>query len=193
MGILERNVLRYWFVVSVVLSVCLHSAPVWFVLFGPVYEGGENSVELDLSALSSFRERIFRDMLAARKHAIPPAMRLSVMIQSKQEEKKVRLAAPRPEEELERARLIQRSIRVLWERMDCAHAGFAVVRLHVMEDGRIGDYGVTSMQGGDAFRAFLASFLTTLQSTYGNQAGPGREMRLECEFVVKPRATEASS
>lgn len=173
-----------WALACLLLSVALHVAPVWFILFGPVYDASD-PLEIDLRALNSFRERVFRELGAARQAPPPPPMSLSVMTKTPLEQK-LRLAAPREEEDLNRARIIQQAIRALWERMYCSEAGYAVVRLNVLEDGRIGGYAVTRLNGNAEFQAFLSSFLTTFQASYGDQAGPGQSMNLECEFVVKP-------
>ncbi len=173
-----------WALLSVLVSLALHVVPVWFILFGPVHDHID-PLELDLKAFNSYRDRVFREAnRATRKEEPLPPMQLAITAQAPLE-RKVRLAAPRQEDDLNRARVIQKAIRGLWERMYCSEAGYAVVRLNVLEDGRIGGYAVTRLTGNAEFQAFLASFLTTLQASYADQAGPGRMMNLECEFVVK--------
>lgn len=174
-----------WTLLCFSLSLVLHAAPVWFILFGPVYDPVK-PLEIDLNAFNSYRERVFRELGGKPRREDPlPPMQLAVMVQAPPE-RKVRLAAPLQDDDLARARVIQGAMRGLWERMYCAEAGYAVVRLNVLEDGRIGGYAVTRLNGNAEFQAFLASFLTTFQASYAGQAGPGRMMNLECEFVVKP-------
>ncbi len=174
-----------WTLLCFLLSLILHVAPAWFILFGPVYDPPK-PLEIDLSAFNSYRERVFRELgrKAHREDPLPP-MQIAVMAQTRPE-RKLRLATPLQDDDVSRARVIQGAIRGLWDRMYCAEAGYAVVRLDVLEDGRIGGYAVTRLNGTAEFQAFLASFLTTFQASYAGQAGPGRIMNLECEFVVKP-------
>lgn len=173
-----------WALLSIFVSIVAHAAPVWFLLLGPLHDQID-SLELDLNAFNSYRERVFRELnRSGRKEEFLPPMQIAITVQTPPE-RKVRLAAPRQEEDLSRARVIQQAIRGLWERMYCSEAGYALVRLNVLEDGRIGGYAVTRLTGNAEFQAFLASFLTTFQASYADQAGPGRMMNLECEFVVK--------
>ncbi|NCD24351.1 MAG: hypothetical protein EOL86_01975 [Deltaproteobacteria bacterium] len=176
-----------WMLFCFSLSTLLHAAPVWFLLFGPVHDPAK-PLEIDLNAFNSYRERVFRELSrnAHPEEPLPP-VQLAVMTQTRPE-RKVRLSAPLEEEDLTRVRVIQRAILGLWTRMYCPEAGSALVRLNILEDGRIGGYAVTRLNGNAEFKAFLASFLTTFQASYADQAGPGRMMNLECEFVVKPNA-----
>ena len=55
------------------------------------------------------------------------------------------------------------------------------------------EFVVNNVSGDQDFQAFLLSFLSTLKSTYGNAAGPGEAMWIECEFVIQPLARKGAS
>ena len=97
------------------------------------------------------------------------------------------------EEDLVRARAVQRAIRGLWRDMSPERTGYALVSLKIMEDGSIGESVVNRVSGDAEFQSFLLSFLAELKSVYGNSGGPGGELWIECEFVIQPMARKGGS
>jgi hypothetical protein len=178
---------------SFFLALCLHVIPAWFVLFGPLY-GLPSVLELNLDTINMYRERIFRER-EARDAARPdslPSLHVSVDVQMRPDTG-TRVSKPRSEADLARARAVQRAIRALWERMSPDSTGYALVSLSIRENGSIGEFVVNRVSGDEEFQAFLLSFLTTLKSTYGDFAGPGEALWIECEFVIQPLARKRSS
>lgn len=176
---------------SFFLSLCLHVGPAWFLLFGPQY-GLPSVLELNLEAINFYRERIFRN---PQPHGAtsPGSMPLHVSVSMRaMPDTRKRVATPRREEDLVRARSVQKAIRSLWESMTVEQAGYALVSLNILEDGRIGEYVINRITGGEEFQTFLLSFLTTLKDSNGNLAGPGEPLWLECEFVVQPKVRKKS-
>lgn len=182
-----------WSILSAALAFFLHIGPIWFLLFGPLY-GLPNVLELDLESINSYRERVFRELAARRafQGPSPAALHISVSVPSHPELAE-KISRPRKEEDLVRARAVQRAIRSLWEGMPAEQTGYALVSLNIRDDGSIGEYVVNRVAGGEEFQAFLFAFLTSLKASYGNQAGPGEPMWIECEFVVKPMANKRAS
>jgi hypothetical protein len=179
-------------VFSFFLALCLHVIPVWFIIFGPLY-GLPSVLELNLETINMYRERIFREQQAqsvARLDSMP--LHISVDVQARPDTRQ-RVSKPRREADLTRARAVQRAIRSLWEGMSPDNTGYALVSLSILEDGRIGEFVVNRVSGDHDFQAFLLSFLATLKSTYGNAAGPGEAMWIECEFVIQPLARKGAS
>lgn len=176
-----------WITVSLLLSLCLHAGPAWFLFFGPQY-GLPSVLELNLDAMNFYRERIFRALSPANR-LIPAALPLhmSVSMQARPDTRK-RVSGPRREEDLVRARAVQRAIRSLWESLSPERPGYALVTLNIRTDGGIGDFAVNRVAGDEAFQAFLLDFLSTLQQSQGELAGPGETLWIECEFVIQPKA-----
>lgn len=164
------------------LALLLHGLPLWISLLRPAAHT-PNTLELELAEAHSLRERVFRE-LAQELEALRMAPVADIPAIDTPLERHTRLSSTRSAEDMDRARVVQRAIRVLWEDMHCATAGYAVVRLRILQDGRIGDYAVTRLRGQGEFRAFLMNFLQALQGAYGQEAGPGEELMLECEFMV---------
>jgi len=181
-----------WATVSFLLALCLHVGPAWFFLFGPLY-GLPSVIELDLDTINWYRQRIFRELpaQAPEQQAVTP-LHVSVAMKALPDVRK-RVSGPRKEEELVRARAVQRAIRTLWEGMSPETAGYALVSLNIMEDGSIGEFVLNRVSGSQEFQTFLLSFLTTLKQTYGNLAGPGEALWIECEFVIQPVARKGGS
>ena len=177
-----------WTFVCFSVSLALHIAPVWFILFGPVYDAPK-SIEIDLQALQLYRERIFRELTRQNQdlplQPPPPPIQISMVSRAVPAEK-LRLSSDLGEEDLKRARIVQTAMNTLWSQMYCTKSGRAVVRIDILQDGHIGTCAVISLQGNTEFQAFLATFLSVFQASYAGQAGPGQVLRLECEFVVKP-------
>jgi hypothetical protein len=173
--------------VSLLLSLCLHAGPAWFLIFGPSY-GLPSVLELNLEAMNFYRDRIFRDKPSANR-VIPAAipLHMSVSMQARPDTRK-RVSGPRREEELVRARAVQRVIRSLWESFSPERPGYALVTLNIRADGGIGDFAVNRVAGDEEFQAFLLDFLSTLQHSQGGLAGPGEILWIECEFVIQPKA-----
>lgn len=170
---------------SITLSFLLHSGPLCLFLFGPLY-GLPNVLELDLASINFYRDRVFRHLQQQPESVIvPPALQVAVTIPAQPDIGK-RVSKPRKEEDLVRARAVQNAIQTLWEKMPAGHAGYALVSLNLRDDGSIGEYAVNRVTGGKEFESFLLKFLAYLQASYGNQAGPGDPLWIECEFVVKP-------
>lgn len=179
-------------VFSFFLSLCLHVIPVWFVFFGPLY-GLPSVLELNLETINMYRERIFREQQAQSVSRLDSAsLYISVDVQARPDTRQ-RVSKPRSEADLKRARAVQRAIRSLWESMYADSTGYALVSLSILEDGRIGEFVVNRVSGDQDFQAFLLSFLSTLKSTYGNAAGPGEALWIECEFVIQPLARKGAS
>lgn len=177
---------------SFFLSLCLHVIPVWFVFFGPLY-GLPSVLELNLETINMYRERIFREQQAQSVSRLDSAsLYISVDVQARPDTRQ-RVSKPRSEADLKRARAVQRAIRFLWESMYADSTGYALVSLSILEDGRIGEFVVNRVSGDQDFQAFLLSFLSTLKSTYGNAAGPGEALWIECEFVIQPLARKGAS
>ncbi|ACU91265.1 hypothetical protein [Desulfomicrobium baculatum] len=177
---------------SFFLALCLHVIPVWFIIFGPLY-GLPSVLELNLETINMYRERIFREQHAqsvARLDSAP--LHISVDVQARPDTRQ-RVSKPRREADLTRARAVQGAIRSLWEGMSPDSTGYALVSLSILEDGRIGEFVVNRVSGDHDFQAFLLSFLSTLKSTYGNAAGPGEALWIECEFVIQPLARKGAS
>lgn len=173
--------------VSLLLSLCLHAGPAWILLWGPQY-GLPSVLELNLDAINFYRERIFRELPQASR-VIPAALPLhiSVSVQPRPD-MRTRVSGPRREEELVRARAVQRAIRSLWEGLSPERPGYALVTLNIRSDGGIGDFAVNRVAGDEEFQAFLLDFLSTLQHSQGDMAGPGEALWIECEFVIQPKA-----
>lgn len=180
-------------IASFLLALCLHVVPAWFVLFGPLY-GLPDVLEINLDTINLYRERIFRDAAAARsvESESLPSLHVSVSLPARPESTK-RVSKPRREEDLLRARSVQRAIRFLWEGMSPERPGYALVSLNILEDGSIGESVVNRISGDEEFQSFLLSFLSALKVSYGNMGGPGEALWIECEFVVQPRARKDGS
>ena len=179
-------------VFSFFLALCLHVIPAWFVFFGPLY-GLPSVLELNLDTINMYRERIFREQQAQnvfRPDSMP--LHISVDVQARPDTRK-RVSKPRSEADLKRARAVQRAIQSLWENMSPDSTGYALVSLSILEDGRIGEFVVNNVSGDQEFQTFLLSFLSRLKSTYGNSAGPGESLWIECEFVIQPLARKGAS
>lgn len=177
---------------SFFLALCLHAIPVGYVFFGPLY-GLPSVLEINLERINLYRERIFRQREAVSPSSASPApMQISVDVQVRPDSRK-RVSKPRSEEDLTRARAVQRAIRSMWENASPDSTGYALVSLSILEDGRIGEFVVNRVSGDEDFQAFLISFLSTLQSSYGNFAGPGEALWIECEFVIQPLARKRTS
>ena len=182
-----------WAVTSVLLALCLHAGPAWYLFFGHLY-GLPNVLELDIEAINWYRQRIFRESPPETPvpQAVVPPLNISVSMQTRPESAE-RVSAPRSEEELVRARAVQRAIRTLWEGMSPERPGYALVSLNIREDGSIGEFVLNRVSGGEEFQAFLLSFLSTLKATTGRLGGPGEALWLECEFVIQPRKGKGHS
>jgi hypothetical protein len=177
---------------SFFLALCLHAFPLWFVFFGPLY-GLPGVLELNLESINMYRDRIFRQR--ETETPSPPVsvpLHITVNVQAQPDTRK-RVSKPRSEADLTRARAVQRVIRGLWEGMSADSTGYALVSLHILEDGRIGEFVVNRVSGDEEFQAFLLSFLSTLQSSYGASGGPGEALWIECEFVIQPLARKGAS
>lgn len=150
-------------------------------------------LELNLDTINLYRERIFRETAAAK--AMQPGslpLHISVSMQASPDTRK-RVSKPRREEDLVRARAVQRAIRALWESMTPENTGYALVSLNILEDGNIGEFVVNRVSGDEEFQSFLLSFLSTLKANYGNMAGSGEALWIECEFVIQPLARKGGS
>ncbi len=182
-----------WAVTSVLLAFCLHAGPAWYLLFGHLY-GLPSVLELDIEAINWYRQRIFREQppdSSAQPAPVPP-LHVSVSMQALPESGK-RVSGPRSEEELVRARAVQRAIRSLWEGMTPERPGYALVSLNIREDGSIGEFVLNRISGGEEFQSFLLSFLATLKATTGRLGGPGEALWIECEFVIQPTKGKGAS
>lgn len=178
--------------ISFFLALCLHAIPVCFAFFGPLY-GLPSVLELNLDSINMYRERILRQREALNPS--PPStlpLHISVDVQARPDSRK-RVSKPRREEDLTRARAVQRVIRSMWENTSPDSTGYALVSLSILEDGRIGEFVVNRVSGDEDFQAFLLSFLYALKSSYGNFAGPGEALWIECEFVIQPLARKGAS
>jgi hypothetical protein len=180
-------------IASFLLALCLHVVPAWLVLFGPLY-GLPDVLEINLDTINLYRERILRDTAAARlaESESLPLLHVSISMPARPESAK-RVSKPRSEEDLIRARSVQRAIRFLWEGMSPERPGYALVSLNILEDGSIGESVVNRISGDEEFQSFLLSFLSALKVSYGNMAGSGDALWIECEFVVQPRARKDGS
>lgn len=180
-------------IASFLLALCLHVVPAWFILFGPLY-GLPDVLEINLDTINLYRERILRDSAAARlaESESLPLLHVSISMPARPESAK-RVSKPRSEEDLIRARSVQRAIRFLWEGMSPERPGYALVSLNILEDGSIGESVVNRISGDEEFQSFLLSFLSALKVSYGNMAGSGDALWIECEFVVQPRARKDGS
>lgn len=172
--------------ISLLLSLCLHAGPVWVLLWGPQY-GLPNVLELNLNAINFYRERIFRQLLQSNRVTPVAPPLISVSVQSRPDTY-TRVSGPRREEELVRARAVQRGIRSLWESLSPERPGYALVTLNIRSDGGIEDFVVNRVAGDEEFQAFLLVFLSNLQHSQSNMAGPGEALWIECEFVIQPKA-----
>jgi hypothetical protein len=178
--------------ISFFLALCLHAIPVCFAFFGPLY-GLPSVLELNLDSINMYRDRILRQREAASpspSSTVP--LHISVDVQARPDSRK-RVSKPRSEEDLTRARAVQRAIRSMWENTSPDSTGYALVSLSILEDGRIGEFVVNRVSGDEDFQAFLITFLSTLKSSYGNFAGPGEALWIECEFVIQPLARKGTS
>ena len=177
---------------SFFLALCLHAIPVGFAFFGPLY-GLPSVLEINLESINLYRERILRQREAASP-SLPSAspLHVSVDVQVRPDSRN-RVSKPRSEEDLVRARAVQRAIRGMWERASPDSTGYALVSLNILEDGRIGEFVVNRVSGDEDFQAFLVTFLSTLTSSSGNLAGPGEALWIECEFVIQPLARKRTS
>ena len=182
-----------WAVVSFLLALCLHAGPAWFVLYGPMH-GLPSVLEINLDAINWYRQRIFREPSspADAPQPAPLPLHVSVSVPGSPDTGK-RVSKPRSEEDLARARAVQRAIRGLWRDMSPERTGYALVSLKIMEDGSIGESVVNRVSGDAEFQSFLLSFLSELKDAYGNSGGPGGELWIECEFVVQPMARKGGS
>lgn len=172
--------------ISILLSLCLHAGPAWFLIFGPSH-GLPNVLELNLDAINLYRQRIFREQqhVPPATQVVPP-LHVSVAVQPRPESGQ-RVSGPRREEELIRARAVQRAIRAQWEMFSPERPGYALVTLNIRENGGIGDFMINKVTGDEEFQTFLLDFLATLRQSQGNMAGPGETLWIECEFVVQPK------
>lgn len=178
--------------ISFFMALCLHALPVCYAFFGPMY-GLPSVLELNLDSINMYRERILRQREAVTPSPPSPVpLHISVDMQARPDSRK-RVSKPRSEEDLTRARAVQRAIRGLWENTSPDSTGYALVSLSILEDGRIGEFVVNRVSGDEEFQAFLLSFLSTLRSSYGNSAGPGEALWIECEFVIQPLARKGAS
>ncbi len=171
---------------STLLAIVLHIVPIWFLLFGPVYDMPD-VFEVDLVDMQMFRERVYRDI--QNRKARPPLEMMPVEIAVSipaRPEVRTKAATPRKEDELLRARAIQRTIRTLWDSMAPTEIGGALVSLNVEPDGRISEYVINRVQGNKEFQQFLATFLTALKSSVVNHGEGSGALWIECEFVIKP-------
>ena len=181
----KRKDHRTWWAVSVVLALCLHAVPVCYLFFGHLY-GLPNVLELDIESINLYRQRIFRERPPAPTvQAAPVPLHISVSMQARPDSRK-RVSGPRSEDELNRARAVQRAISSLWEGMSPERPGYALVSLNIREDGSLGEFVLNRITGGEDFQAFLLSFLSTLKATSGRLGGPGESLWIECEFVIQP-------
>lgn len=182
---------KQWAALSGILSVLLHILPLWIGSLSLDLDK-PSILELELAQAHSLRERVWRELALEMeaRHVAPvttlPALDTPV-------EQHTRLSSARSAADMERARRVQQVIRSLWNTAHCPTAGYALVRLHILEDGRIGDYAVTRLRGAGEFRAFLLNFLQTVQGSYSQEAGPGEELMLECEFMVMGTGREKRS
>lgn len=190
----ERKAPRFgWAMTSVLLALCLHAGPAWYLFFGHLY-GLPSVLELDIEAINWYRQRIFREQASEAQvpQAVVPPLHISVSMQARPESAE-RVAGPRSEAELLRARAVQRAIRNLWEGMTPERPGYALVSLNIREDGSIGEFVLNRVSGGEDFQAFLLSFLSTLKATTGRLGGPGEALWIECEFVIQPMKGKGAS
>ncbi|KAF5057646.1 hypothetical protein DSECCO2_354720 [anaerobic digester metagenome] len=183
----ERKAPRLgWAVTSVLLALCLHAGPAWYLFFGHLY-GLPSVLELNIDAINWYRQRIFRERPpdgSVQSSAVPP-LNITVSMQARPDTGK-RVSGPRSESELVRARAVQRAIKILWESMSPERPGYALVSLNIREDGSIGEFVLNRISGGEEFQAFLLSFLSTLKATTGSLGGAGEPLWIECEFVIQP-------
>ena len=190
----ERKAPRLgWAVTSVLLALCLHAGPAWYLFFGHLY-GLPSVLELNIDAINWYRQRIFRERPpdgTVQPAAVPP-LNITVSMQARPETGK-RVSGPRSEAELVRARAVQRAIKNLWEGMSPERPGYALVSLNIREDGSIGEFVLNRISGGEEFQAFLLSFLSTLKATTGALGGAGEPLWIECEFVIQPRRGKGAS
>jgi hypothetical protein len=181
----QRKGQRAWWAASVILALCLHAVPVCYLLFGHLY-GLPNVLELDLESINLYRQRIFREPEPVSEvRATPVPLHISVSMQARPDSGK-RVSGPRSEEELQRARAVQRAIGSLWESMSPDRPGYALVSLNIREDGSLGEFVLNRISGGDDFQAFLLSFLSRLKGSAGHLGGPGESLWIECEFLIQP-------
>lgn len=172
--------------VSILLSLCLHAGPAWFLIFGPSH-GLPGVLELNLEAVNLYRQRIFRESPRPTPAAqVAPPLHVSVSIQARPASGQ-RVSGPRSEEELARARAVQRAIRSQWAMFSPERPGYALVTLNIREDGGIGDFMINRITGDAEFQAVLLDFLSALRQSQGNMAGPGEILWIECEFVIQPK------
>lgn len=194
----EKKVRAGWWCVCIFLAVFLHAVLVALMLLGPRY-GLPDVLEIHLEAMSSFRDRVFRETDADAQDSPPPPVELQPVQMQAQIPKEVRpapetrLARPDVPDNLARTRIVQKAIARLWENATPEQAGYALVSLNVRADGSIGEFVVNRFSGDETFRAFLFSFLATLKASYSNQAGPGESFWLECEFKVTPMERKGKS
>lgn len=183
----ERKAPRLgWAVTSVLLALCLHAGPAWYLFFGHLY-GLPSVLELNIDAINWYRQRIFRERPpdGSVQPAVVPPLNITVSMQARPDSRK-RVSGPRSEAELVRARAVQRAIKILWESMSPERPGYALVSLNIREDGSIGEFVLNRISGGEEFQAFLLSFLSTLKATSGSLGGFGEPLWIECEFVIQP-------
>jgi hypothetical protein len=180
-------------VTSVLLALCLHAGPAWYLFYGHLY-GLPSVLELNIEAINWYRQRIFRERPPdAVVQAVPlPPLNIAVSLQVRPDIGK-RVSGPRSESELVRARAVQRAIRNLWESMSSQQPGYALVSLNIRQDGSIGEFVLNRISGGEEFQSFLLSFLTTLKATSGSLGGPGEPLWIECEFVIQPTSGKGAS
>ena len=190
----ERKAPRVgWAVTSVLLALCLHAGPAWYLFYGHLY-GLPSVLELNIEAINWYRQRIFRERPpdgTVQPAAVPP-LNIAVSMQARPDSRK-RVSGPRSESELVRARAVQRAIRNLWESMSSQQPGYALVSLNIRQDGSIGEFVLNRISGGEEFQSFLLSFLTTLKATSGSLGGPGEPLWIECEFVIQPTSGKGAS
>ncbi|GAB6111290.1 hypothetical protein [Desulfomicrobium salsuginis] len=190
----ERKAPRLgWAVTSVLLALCLHAGPAWYLFFGHLY-GLPSVLELNIDAINWYRQRIFRERPpdgSSQPAAVAP-LNITVSMQARPDTGK-RVSGPRSETELVRARAVQRAIRSLWESMSPERSGYALVSLNIRADGSIGEFVLNRISGGEEFQAFLLSFLSTLKATSGSLGGAGEPLWIECEFVIQPMKGKGAS
>lgn len=182
-----------WAATSVLLALCLHAGPAWYLCYGHLY-GLPDVLELNIESINWYRQRIFRERPsdAALQPAPVPPLNITVSPQVRPDTGE-RVSGPRSEAELVRARAVQRAIRRLWESMSSQQPGYALVSLNIRQDGSIGEFVLNRISGGEEFQSFLLSFLTTLKATSGSLGGPGEPLWIECEFVIQPTRGKGAS
>lgn len=159
----------------VLLSVLVHLAP-WVPQVAASLRGELPNVFL---SRSSWREALAGAARSRQRVVLADVILVAPSVHL------LRVATRRPEVRTERLRAIQGAIRLAWDEAAAAAPGRALVSLRVGEDGRIHEYVIQRLVGGDAFQGFLLAFVRTLLRAAA-VAGPGDPLWVECEFVVEP-------